>query len=137
MAAALKSGNFTGRVLGKSESISVPNRPTMLMTGNNLSLPGYMARRVLFGKTDPRTERPFVRQFHFDTLAYAQLNRQSMIVAALTIARDFLTSGANRVHRRMASFELWDDLVRQLIALGGREIQPEEFADPINAVIGA
>ena len=137
MVAALTSGNFTGRVLGKSESISVSNRATMLMTGNNLSLAGYMAQHVLFGKTGPRTERPFVRQFHLDTLAYVQLNRQSMNVAALTIVRDFLTSGANCVHRRMASFELWDDLVRQLIALVGREIQPEEFADLINAVIGA
>ena len=58
-------------------------------------------------------------------------------MAALTIVRDFLTSGANRVHGRMAWFELWVDLVRQLFALVGREIRHEEFADPINAVIGA
>ena len=38
----------------------------------------------------------------------------------------------------MASFELWDDLVRrQLVAWVGREIRPVEFADPMNAVIGA
>ena len=137
MAAALTSGKFTDRVLGKLESISVPIRAIMLMTGNNLSLADYMARLVLSCKTDPSTERPFVRQFHLDTLAYVQLNRQSMNVAALTIVRDFLTSGANRVHGRMASFELWVDLVRQLVALVGREIRPEEFADSINAVIGA
>ena len=107
MAAALTSGKFTDRVLGKLESISVPIRAIMLMTGNNLSLADDMVYRVLFCKIDPRTERPFVSQFHLDTLVYVESNRQSMIMAALTIVRGFLTSSANRVHGRMASFELW------------------------------
>ena len=37
----------------------------------------------------------------------------------------------------MASFELWDDLVRHFVAWVGREIRPVEFADPMNAVIGS
>ena len=74
MAAALTSGKFTDRVLGKLESISVPIRAIMLMTGNNLSLADDMVYRVLFCKIDPRTERPFVSQFHLDTLAYVESN---------------------------------------------------------------
>ena len=37
----------------------------------------------------------------------------------------------------MVSFELWDALVRHFVAWVGREIGPAEFADPMNAVIGA
>ena len=74
MAAALTSGKFTDRVLGKLESISVPIRAIMLMTGNNLSLSDDMVYRVLFCKIDSRTERPFVSQFHLDTLAYVESN---------------------------------------------------------------
>ena len=37
----------------------------------------------------------------------------------------------------MVSFELWDDLVRHFVAWVGQKIRPVEFADPMNAVIGA
>jgi hypothetical protein len=137
MAAALTSGNFTDRVLGKSESISVPNRAIMLMTGNNLTLAGDMARRVLVCRIDPRMERPFTRQFDLDPLAYVQAHRQEMIVAALTIVRGYLNSDTKRAQGRMASFELWDDFVRQPVAWVGHDIRPGEFADPMDAVIAA
>ena len=39
--------------------------------------------------------------------------------------------------RRMASFELGDDFVRQTVVWVGREIRPGEFADPMDAVIAA
>lgn len=137
MAAALTSGNFTDRVLGKSESISVPNRAIILMTGNNLTLAGDMARRVLVCRIDPRSERPFARQFDIDPLAYVMEHRQEMIVAALTVVRAWLTSNSERASGRMASFELWDDFVRQAVVWVGKEIRPGKFADPMDAIIAA
>jgi hypothetical protein len=131
MAAALTSGNFTDRVLGKSESISIPNRAVLLMTGNNLTLAGDMARRVLKCRIDPETDRPFSREFDLEPLSYTLEHRQEMIAAALTIVRGRLCSGDKRAPGRMASFEAWDDFVRQSVAWISREIRPGEFLDPM------
>ena len=137
MAAALTSDNFTDRVLGKSESISIPNRVIILLTGNNLTLAGDMARRVLVCRIDPRTEQPFAREFDLDPLIYVQKHRQEMIAAAITIIRGYLNSNTKRASGRMASFEVWDDFVRQTVAWVGRDIKPGEFGDPMNAIIQA
>ncbi len=137
MAAALTSGNFTDRVLGKSESISIPNKAIILMTGNNLTLAGDMARRVLKCRIDPNTDRPFAREFDLEPLPYTLAHRQEMIAAALTIVRGWLTSGSKRAPGRMASFERWDDFVRQAVTWVGREIRRGEFEDPMISVVAS
>ena len=60
-----------------------------------------------------------------------------MIAAALTIVRGRLTSRAKRAPGRMASFERWDDFVRQAVAWIGREIRPGKFEDPMNTVVAS
>ena len=135
MAAALTSGNFTDRVLGKSESVSVPNRAVMLMTGNNLVLAGDMARRVLCCRIDPRTDRPFARQFDLDPLQYVFEHRVEMIVDALTLVRANMTINKCQADGRMASFEAWDDYVRQTVCWIGNDLQPGGFGDPMESVI--
>ena len=114
-----------------------PNRSVLLMTGNNLTLSGDLARRVLICRIDPKTDQPFAREFDLDPLEYVLKHRQEMVAAALTIVRGWLTSGAARAPGRMASFEQWDDLVRQAVAWVGRNIRPGEFADPMGAVVKA
>ena len=137
MAAALTSPTITDRLLGKHESSSVPNRAVFLFTGNNLTFSGDLSRRVLTCRIDARTERPFAREFAFNPKQYVLDNRQELAVAALTIVRGWLTSGAERATGRMASFELWDEFIRQAVAWVAREICPDEFTDPMNAVIEA
>jgi hypothetical protein len=116
LAAALTNQTFTDRVLGKSEAPTVPNKALFLLTGNNLCLAGDMPRRVLVCRIDPQSERPFAREFDLDPLAYTQAHRQSMVTAALVLVRGWLTSGVSKARGRMASFEQWDDLVRQAVA---------------------
>jgi len=137
LAAALTSSTYTDRVLGRSETIAVPNRMLLLMTGNNLTLTGDMARRVLVCRIDPVTDQPFARQFDLDPFAYVLEHRQDMVVAGITLIRGWLTSGAARASGRMASFEHWDDLVRQTVVWLGTVVEPGEFGDPMNAVIAA
>lgn len=48
--------------------------------------------------------------------------------------RGWLSSGAPRAAGRMASFEAWDDLVRQTVCWIGAEIAPGEFGDPLELV---
>ena len=130
IAGALTSSSYQDRVLGKSEASTVPNRALFILTGNNLCLAGDLPRRVLICRIDPRTDRPFAREFDFDPVQYVLDHRQELAEAALTIIRGWLSSDAKRASGRMASFENWDDLVRQAVAwVGG-----DEYGDPMDAV---
>jgi hypothetical protein len=137
MAAALTAPMFTDRILGKSESVSIPNRAITIFTGNNLALTGDLTRRVLICRIDPKTDRPFSRRFDLDPLTYVGEHRQEMVRAALTIIRGYLTSGATPAQGRMASFELWDDYVRQTVAWVDKVVFPGRVTDPMEAVMGA
>lgn len=138
LAAALTSETFTDRVLGKSEAPTVPNKALFLLTGNNLCLAGDMPRRVLVCRITPQSERPFAREFDLDPLAYTQARRQRMVSAALTLVRGWLSSGAESAPGRMASFEQWDDLVRQTVAwVAGWPAGGADYADVMKAVDAA
>ncbi len=135
MASFLTSEQFRDRVLGKSESSSVPNKALLLMTGNNLTLAGDMARRVLVSRIDPETDRPFARSFKVDPLAVCIAERQKMIAAALTLIRFYLTSGDERPGKgRMASFEEWDDWVRQTVIYVDQVLAPGKFGDVMDQI---
>ena len=135
MASLLTSDRYRDRILGKSESSSVPNRALMLMTGNNLTLTGDMARRVLVARINPDTDKPFAREFSVDPLAVCIAERQQMIAAALTLIRFYLSSGVARLGAgRMASFEAWDDWVRQTVIYVGRELAPGKFGDVMEQI---
>jgi len=116
LAAFLTGPTFRDRILGKSESLALPNRAVFLLTGNNVSLAGDMPRRVLTCRIDPKCERPFARQFDLDPLAHVMAHRVDIATAALAIVRGWLTSGAAPRPGRVASFEAWDSFVRQPVA---------------------
>lgn len=134
VAAMLTSENISDRILTRSETQTVPNRCILVLTGNNLTFAGDMPRRVLKCRIDPKTETPFARQFDLSPADYIRENRQKMSIAGLTIIRGWLSSKAQRAQGRMASFELWDDYIRQTVAWVGRVVCPGEFSDPMDVV---
>ncbi|WP_439115266.1 hypothetical protein [Hydrogenophaga sp.] len=110
----LTSSLFADRVLGVSENVELPNRSLFLVSGNNLVLTGDTHRRILLARLDAQIETPFKREFEFDPLTEVCNNRQALVVAALTIVRAYISAGRPKAAKgRIASFELWDDLVRQ------------------------
>jgi hypothetical protein len=110
----LTSSLFADRVLGVSENVELPNRTLFLVSGNNLVLTGDTHRRILLARLDAQVETPFKREFEFDPLMEVCNNRQALVVAALTIVRAYITAGRPKAAKgRIASFEVWDDLVRQ------------------------
>lgn len=130
LASMLTSEFFQDRKLGKSESPSVPTGALVLLTGNNMMLAGDMPRRVVPCRIDPQSETPFDRSFSVDPLSYCLVNRQKMIVAALTLIRYYLSANVSRpAPGRMASFEVWDDLVRQTVVYVDQTIMPGQFGD--------
>lgn len=110
----ITSPSFKDRILGESTTQELPNKALFLITGNNLVLTGDTHRRVLMVRLDAQQERPFTREFAFNPQDEVIKNRQQMVVAALTIVRAHITAGRPKAAPgRIASFELWDDLVRQ------------------------
>lgn len=114
--AFLTASTFSDRVLGSSETITLPNRALFIATGNNLRMTSDTCRRVLTARMDAQTETPYTRDFSFDPAQMVQTDRLAYVVAALTIVRAYMAAGKPKMAKgRTASFEHWDDLVRQPI----------------------
>jgi hypothetical protein len=71
----------------------------------------------LKSRIDPKIEVPHQRSFDFDPVQLTRQNRQRMVAAALTLIRAHQLLGGNVRFGpgRMASFEEWDDLIRQTV----------------------
>ena len=117
LAAVYTSQTYSDRILTKSKTGTVPTNALILMSGNNITLKGDLPRRVFKCRIDPKTETPHQRSFGFDPAAIVRDHRQQIVAAALTIISGFFTVGKGvRLGKgRTASFELWDDIIRQTV----------------------
>ena len=134
MAAFITADAMIDRVLGKSESVRIPNRALLILTGNNLSLAGDLPRRVVICRIDPETETPFARQFDLDPLVHVLDNRMDMLTAACILIRARFTHMTQPAPGRLASFEAWDDLVRQTVVWADAALAPGQYGDPMDLV---
>ncbi len=133
IAALLTSQTYSDRVLGKSETATLPNKALFLITGNNLSLAGDMPRRVLTCRLDAQMDNPAFRKFDGNPLEYIRQHRQELVCAALTLVRGYQQSeaannGGAVPGETTASFEEWDALVRQPVAWVAQSF-PGRYAD--------
>lgn len=119
----------------------MPNRTTLAITGNNLTLRGDLSRRVIRCRLVTAMECPETRDGfrHDDIEAYAEANQAELLAAALTILRAHAVAGfaacpVRRVQengtvveiaaRPVGSFNGWDRVVRHAILRAG-------LADPM------
>ena len=126
LASVLTSSTFADRVLQTSTSPMVSTNVLFLLSGNNMTMKGDLTRRVLKCRIDPKVETPHQRSFKFDPARMTRHNRQRMVAAALTLMRAYVQIGEGKPQGqgRMASFEDWDDLIRQTICwLGSLQVQ--------------
>ncbi|WP_059413432.1 hypothetical protein [Cupriavidus basilensis] len=113
--AFLTAAEFSDRVLGASSNKTVPNRAMFIASGNNLTVRGDACRRILRCRIDAASETPFLRSFPFDPLVKVRDSRQVLVRAALTVLRGYQTLGVPMGEGELASFEVWDQLVRQCV----------------------
>jgi hypothetical protein len=128
----LTSEPYQDRILGASETIEVPTRTNLLITGNNLTLRGDLCRRVLKAEINPAMETPWKRAFDLDPVAYCKKHRLQMIRDALTILRAGIQKGP-KMPDRTASFELWSDTVRRAVCMV-RDYELLDVADPVESI---
>ena len=139
--AFLTADTFTDRVLCTSEVPTVPNRALFIATGNNLQPIGDTCRRILIARLDAKIDKPYARDFDFNPVTLLKQDRVRYVVAALTIVRAHIAAGSPKEAKgRTASYEEWDDLVRQplcwlsKIAAASTVKGIPTFSDPLAAV---
>jgi hypothetical protein len=132
---------FSSRKFFGQDLITLPNRTTLVITGNNLTIRGDLGRRIIRCRLETTLEAPETRDGfrHADIEAYAVANQPALLAAALTILRAHavagfaacpvrVTNGDGTVTevpaRPVGSFEEWDRVVRHAILRAG-------LADPM------
>jgi 5S rRNA maturation endonuclease (ribonuclease M5) len=106
------------RVLGKSQTVSVPVRCSWIATGNNLQLGGDMARRCYWVRMDAGCSDPFRRTgFKHERLKeYLLSHRRELLIALLTLARAWFAAGEPKSSvRPVGSFERWTEVVSGIL----------------------
>lgn len=126
LASFVTSKQFKGRVLGSSQTLSLPNKASVIFTGNNLQLYGDIVRRCIVARIDTGEENPLNTKRDLTALGgimphhYIRKNRQRLAMDCITIVRAYLTSSAHATRGRLTerplpSFEQWDTVARQPI----------------------
>ncbi len=106
------------RVLGKSQTVSVPVRCSWIATGNNLQLGGDMARRCYWIRMDAGCSDPFRRTgFKHERLKeYLLEHRRDLLIAMLTLARAWFAAGQPKSSvPPVGSFERWTEVVAGIL----------------------
>jgi hypothetical protein len=108
LASVLTSTTWSGRMLGHSRVIAVPNNSTWVATGNNVALSDELARRVVPIRLDAVTATPETRSgFAHPLPTWALRNRRRLIEAGLSLVRHWISEGRPAGNRTLGMFESW------------------------------
>lgn len=124
LAAALTASTWSDRILGRSETVTVPNRATWIATGNNLQVAGDLARRCYHIRLDARQARPWERTDfkHPDLRGWTRANRGRLLWALLTLARAWWTAGQPPADVPiLGGFTPWAKTIGGILAHAGLE----------------
>lgn len=124
LAAALTAETFSGRILGRSETATVPQRATWAACGNNMRTRGDIARRCYPIRLDAKVARPWTRHDfrHPDLLGWAAAHRGELLAALLTLARGWYAAGQPVADvPPLGGFDAWARTVGGVLAHAGVE----------------
>lgn len=141
LCAILTQCEYKDRVLGVSETRTVPTNATFLATGNNLTFAGDISTRALLCKIDAEREHPEEREFKLDLRMFIPANRVRLVQAGLIILRAYHVAGRPAQNiKPYGRFEEWSSWVRSAIVWLGMADPCEtrkdiEDADPIRITL--
>ena len=125
LSAALTTPVWSDRILGKSETIELPNRSIWIATANNPQLSTEIARRCVLTRLDARCERPHMRasnEFtHPDLIDWINEHRPQLVNAFLTLVQNWLAQGRPRGTQVLGSFSEWAHTVGGILEAAGIE----------------
>lgn len=136
----LTQTSWRDRVLGKSQTLSLPTTNTVwIATGNNIVFEGDITTRVLVCDLDPGCEHPETRKFDVNLHQHIPLHRGELVAAGLTILRAYHVAGRPDMNLAVfGRFEEWSNWVRSAIVWLGLPDPCEtrrrvEETDPVRA----
>ena len=105
----LTSETWQGRILGKSETVTVPNRAVWLASGNNVMLSDEMTRRVIPIRLDAGVERPEERTGfkHVPLAEYVRAHRSELVSACLSVVQTWIDAGMPKGKATLGRYEVW------------------------------
>ncbi|MGI6180379.1 hypothetical protein [Butyricicoccus intestinisimiae] len=123
LAAALTAPRFSGRILGKTEEISLDVCCFWMANGNNVVIGGDLARRTFKTRIDPQVALPWQREGfrHPDLPVWVASNRGRILAAVFTLARAWIQAGrpVPTSVPRIGSFEGWRDTIGGILEYAG------------------
>lgn len=115
----LTEPEYTARVLGASESATVPVRSVWVMTANNPKFSDEVARRTIRIRVDTQVERPEDRGGfrHADLAAWCAAHRAELIRACCVMVQGWVRAGMPELvpAKPLGSFERWHAVVGGLL----------------------
>ncbi|MBX3403847.1 MAG: bifunctional DNA primase/polymerase [Phycisphaeraceae bacterium] len=120
----LTTTTWTDRILGKSESATLPATAVWFATGNNVVLMADTARRVVPIRIEVLDENPEDRAGfkHPDLLRFVRENRATLLCACLTWLSAYIRAGKPSLGLQpFGSFEGWSDTIRCAVVHAGFE----------------
>ena len=134
----LTATTYSGRLLGSSRIINLPNNLTVVASGNNVQASGEIAKRIVPIMLQPTTPHPEARQDfqHPDLRAYVRDNRRKVFSCLLGMVENWLAKGKPTHRNRLGGFESWSGVVGGILEANGfmhwreNEAAFQQFADP-------
>lgn len=133
LSAFLTSEVWEDRLLGtNSLAGGLPTRLFTAVSGSNLTFSDELNRRVIQWRIDPEKEVAFDREFDFCPKELIKKQRPQIITAAITLILIALEANLPKPKGRLASYEVWDKIVRQTVRYIAIDLQPGLYADPVD-----
>ena len=113
LASLLTSQRFSGRVLGASRTISLPNHLTIVATGNNVQATGELIKRSIPIVLEPADATPERRRdfSHSDLRSHVREARRSVLACLVGMVLNWLDAGRPKHGHRLGGFESWSEAV--------------------------
>ena len=117
LAASITGVTWSGRLLGHSKMMDLPNRALWLITGNNPAISSEIVRRCVRIRVDPKTDRPWKRSGfkHHPLIPWIADHRAEIVHAALVLIQSWVTAGKKLGTAKLGSFDEYAAIMSGLL----------------------
>jgi hypothetical protein len=121
LSSLLTAENWGDRVLGSTDSVTMPNDRVWILTGNGLRTGGDNARRAMWVRLDPDCPDPDQRDGFVvgDLRPWLRANASTVVAALVTMVRAWLAAGAPTTRVRKGDYSEWASMLAGLLAFVG------------------
>lgn len=123
LASALTERFWDARLVGTSDSRSIPIKVCWMASGNNPRLSGEIARRTVRVRLESPLEEPWLRKDfkHPNLMEWMRVHRGAIVRAVLTLIRHWYVQGQVPYKKTtLGSYERWCEIVGGVLQAVGR-----------------